>query len=177
MNMLFSHNTGARDQIHGLIKSEEKKDNTKAVLRKCALGKGVFAVNNMQIGEFVAGFNGHIYTAGKASLLSASIRNHAVQFSPNLWRDSVGIARFLNHSCEPNCRISGDFDVITIGSIKAGEELTWDYSTTENSDWVVPGGRCLCGSTKCRDTIPPYRDLSISEKMAIAHRIASWLRR
>jgi SET domain-containing protein len=47
---------------------------------------------------------------------------------------SVGgnIARFINHSCRPNCysRVLGDTIWICASrNIRAGEELTYDYST------------------------------------------------
>jgi SET domain-containing protein len=47
---------------------------------------------------------------------------------------SVGgnVARFINHSCRPNCWIEIAGDVIWIRAsrtIAAGEELTYDYNT------------------------------------------------
>lgn len=165
-----------RTQLEYSLYPRDRPDNVRIVIRECRLGIGVFASRDMRPGEFVAGFYGEIYVAKRASLLPASVRNHAIQFSTNQWRDSVGVARYLNHSCEPNCCVNGEFDVTTLRTIKAGEELLWDYSTTENSDWVVPGRICLCGSSNCRGTIPPYRELSITERMSVSHRIANWIR-
>ena len=42
------------------------------------------------------------------------------------------VARFINHSCEPNCytRVIGDtIWIIAAKSIRKGEELTYDYAT------------------------------------------------
>ncbi len=42
------------------------------------------------------------------------------------------VARFINHSCRPNCYVQIVGDVVWIRAarnIKAGEELTYDYET------------------------------------------------
>jgi SET domain-containing protein len=53
------------------------------------------------------------------------------------------VARFINHSCEPNCytRVIGDtIWIVAAKNIRKGDELTYDYCT----DGV--------GSIKCRCT-------------------------
>ena len=58
-------------------------------------------------------------------------------------------ARFLNHSCQPNCRSTG-FDLeIAVRDIQPGEELTDDYGSL-NVDYEF---ECRCGSPECRGTI------------------------
>ena len=55
-------------------------------------------------------------------------------------------ARFINHSCEPNCRSTGfDFE-IAVRDIRAGDELTDDYGSL-NVDYEFV---CACGSPACR---------------------------
>jgi SET domain-containing protein len=54
------------------------------------------------------------------------------------------IARFVNHSCEPNCWIDVDVRTKTIWirasrAIRRGEELTYDYATV--GDHTIP---CRC---------------------------------
>jgi uncharacterized protein len=52
------------------------------------------------------------------------------------------IARFINHSCTPNCytRVIGDqIWIIAARNLRKGEELTYDYST-EGSGEI----RCIC---------------------------------
>lgn len=70
-------------------------------------------------------------------------------------------ARFVNHSCEPNCRMikwivsgqprmalfAGDRDIMV------GEELTYDYKFDPFSAKNVQ--KCLCGSPKCRGVLGP----------------------
>ena len=70
------------------------------------------------------------------------------------------VARFINHSCEPNLEKqsvyvdSHDFRLPRLAffassSIKKGEELTWDYGYTKGQ---VKGKThpCFCGAKKCR---------------------------
>lgn len=63
------------------------------------------------------------------------------------------LARFINHSCAPNCesRIEGRASHIVIyarHAINPGEELTYDYKLSrEGVDDRVP---CRCGATNCR---------------------------
>lgn len=67
-------------------------------------------------------------------------------------------ARFINHSCEPNChiekwRVNGEFciGVVASGDIKAGTELTYDYKFESVSDDNML--QCHCGASKCRGLI------------------------
>ena len=57
--------------------------------------------------------------------------------------------RFVNHSCEPNCRSTG-FDLeIAVRDIHPGEQLTDDYgSLNVDYDFV-----CRCGAPSCRKRI------------------------
>jgi hypothetical protein len=68
-------------------------------------------------------------------------------------------ARFLNHSCDPNC-LSGGYDFeIAVRDIHAGEELTCDYGAM-NPDCVF---HCACGLPKCRKEILPNDLVSFSQ--------------
>ena len=65
--------------------------------------------------------------------------------------------RFINHSCEPNCRYEswrcGDefmVYVVTIKNIAKNQELTVSYGSAFESFFL--GDKCLCGSSKCTST-------------------------
>jgi len=59
-----------------------------------------------------------------------------------------------NHSCNPNCKIQFGPQIImrTIKPIKAGEEITWDYETTEY-DMQDCSFTCNCKTPECRGII------------------------
>ena len=68
-------------------------------------------------------------------------------------------ARFINHSCDPNCEAINDRKRIFIEAIKtipAGTELVYDYQYERTDDHTAEDERfykCRCGSPKCRGTI------------------------
>ncbi|GAW15437.1 hypothetical protein ANO14919_048460 [Xylariales sp. No.14919] len=88
---------------------------------------------------------------------------YLMSFDQNMIIDATtgSIARFVNHSCQPNCRMvkwivsgqprmalfAGDRDIMT------GEELTYDYNFDPFSAKNVQ--KCLCGSPNCRGVLGP----------------------
>lgn len=70
-------------------------------------------------------------------------------------------ARFINHSCEPNCEVCTFKDrpyVYAKREIVRGEELTFDYqlgkaSGAASSKADAKKYACHCGSKKCRGTM------------------------
>lgn len=68
-------------------------------------------------------------------------------------------ARFINHSCDPNCEAFIDEDRIFIEAIRdiaVGEELTYDYQLerdgNEKKTWNTLYA-CRCGAKNCRGTM------------------------
>lgn len=68
-------------------------------------------------------------------------------------------ARFLNHSCAPNCDAvidGGRIWIETIQDIEPGEELVYDYAYVLNERHTPAAKRrfpCHCGAITCRGTI------------------------
>jgi hypothetical protein len=61
------------------------------------------------------------------------------------------LARYINHSCDANCRSAGfDFEV-AIRDIHPGDELSDDYGSL-NLEYDFP---CSCGTPQCRGVIRP----------------------
>lgn len=62
-------------------------------------------------------------------------------------------SQYLNHSCDPNAWWLDDDVMVARRDIRPGEELTYDYSTSEVHPWWRPKWRCQCGSASCRGAI------------------------
>lgn len=68
-------------------------------------------------------------------------------------------ARFLNHSCDPNCEAVEEDERIYLESIKniqPGAELCYDYGFQVDEEDLyeeIPRYPCRCGTGKCRGTI------------------------
>lgn len=60
-------------------------------------------------------------------------------------------ARYINHSCSPNCEVDiirGQIWISTIKKIKKGEELSYDYGYEFDKDDFIDHV-CKCKSKKC----------------------------
>lgn len=86
-----------------------------------------------------------------------------MSFDQNMIIDATtgSIARFVNHSCSPNCHmikwiVSGQPRMALFAGdrpIMTGEELTYDYNFDPFSAKNVQ--KCLCGSPNCRGVLGP----------------------
>ena len=135
-------------------------DNPKVIVSTNRFGKCVLAKSPIRKGEIVAEFDGITLSRQAFVTLHDSdpvrfeeIRDHAIQIAEDAWRDSDGIARCLNHSCEPNCGISGVSTLVAMRDISPGEEMTWDYEMTEDISGELWKMKCECGKPSCRKEI------------------------
>ena len=69
-------------------------------------------------------------------------------------------ARWINHSCAPNCKTEEDDDgrvhIYARKPIEAGDELTYDYNLTVDGKLSKEERAflaCHCGKKKCRGTL------------------------
>lgn len=71
---------------------------------------------------------------------------------------------YFNHSCDPNAAYTGRCDLTALRDIEPGHEITFDYSTSENT-WHGFGKHahwemeCRCGHACCRGIITQFRYL------------------
>lgn len=147
-------------------------DNPKVSVKKAGKhGMGVFATKPIRKGEVIAKFDGTIYDFDFEDW-TQDLYNHVIQFEERKWRDSKGIARLINHSCDPNCGIKRRFEVVAMKDIEPGEQITWDYEMTEDYLWRM---KCTCGSPLCRKTIGAFRNMPLETRKKYKGYISSWL--
>jgi len=148
-------------------------DSDKVIVRRSRIaGVGVFARESISPGEVIASFDGFYYSLEYPGW-TPDLINHAIQCARNWFRDSAGLARLVNHSCEPNCGIQRLFDIVAMRVIAPGEEITWDYEMTEDSDWWRM--KCRCGTAACRGLVGAYRNLPESTRSKYKGFISEWL--
>jgi len=81
---------------------------------------------------------------------------------------------YLNHSCAPNCRIEfSDWTLVADRQIRAGEDLTFDYLTTE-WDMAEPF-QCRCGAAGCRGRVGGLKHLPPAEQASLRRRCSPYL--
>ncbi|MDO8663503.1 MAG: SET domain-containing protein-lysine N-methyltransferase [Candidatus Wildermuthbacteria bacterium] len=122
------------------------------------LGQGVFAKEKIKKGELVAAWGACVITikgGGKLPKAIWKIGGYPIQIYDNLWLGPVSVkelddAEFFNHSCEPNAGVRGQNLLFARRGIKSGEEITFDYGTT---DAQLLNFRCACGTKNCRKIV------------------------
>ncbi|HWJ23541.1 MAG TPA: SET domain-containing protein-lysine N-methyltransferase [Gemmatimonadaceae bacterium] len=86
-----------------------------------------------------------LFALDDGSVIDAAVRGNA--------------ARFINHSCDPNCQAieeDGRIFIEAIRNIQPGTELTYDYAyerTDDHTDEDEALYVCRCGAPNCRGTI------------------------
>jgi uncharacterized protein len=127
-------------------------------------GQGVFACRPIAAGTRIVEYTGEVISERDGDLRyddGSMARHHTYLMSLEDGRcidANVGgnAARFINHSCEPNCeavKLDGRVWIHAVRPIEAGEELTYDYAY-DRADGDDEGFyRCRCGARGCRRTI------------------------
>lgn len=123
-------------------------------------GMGVFASKPFARGEFILSAKGRILD--DADFEDGSYEDcHCLQIGEHTYIGASGeIDDFVNHSCDPNAgyKITGEqADLVAIRDIQAGEEITFDYSTSMHND--ANELDCACGAPHCRGRIRDFQYL------------------
>lgn len=121
-------------------------------------GRGLFACEPIAAGEVVSIWGGKVYSAEEVERLAIGFPHfatHTISVCDGFYLGSENLfelddAELFNHSCEPNTGVQGQILVVARRPIATGEELTFDYDTTETS---AEPFTCHCGSARCRGTI------------------------
>lgn len=119
-------------------------------------GIGLFAKVAISKGTVVAAWGGRVTTKEEIENLPPEIGYHyALELYPGFYLAERSIsdldsADFINHSCDENCELVDKFIMRTGRDVRAGEELTADFSNhSDHGEHFV----CNCGSEKCRGVI------------------------
>jgi SET domain-containing protein len=136
------------------------------VRRSRIQGRGVFATRRIRKGQRIIEYTGERITDEQADQRyndAAMKRHHTFLFKveDNLVVDADrggNAARFINHSCDPNCEavIEGEQIYIeAIRNIQPGVELAYDYQfdADEPLAEAIKQYPCRCGAKNCRGTI------------------------
>jgi SET domain-containing protein len=138
-----------------------------SVRRSAIQGRGVFALQPIRKGTRLIEYVGERISQREAD------RRHTSKdgWSPHTMLFAVdektvidatrrgNSARWINHSCSPNCEAVDDEERIyieAIRDIRPGEELTYDYNLVLDEPHT-PAAKsahpCSCGARRCRGTL------------------------
>jgi hypothetical protein len=130
---------------------------------------------NCQSGTIVARFEGDIVAYD--NIPEEQIR-YVLLVDKDKWMIPCSDARYINHSCEPNCRINNKLEVVTTCHVACDSELTISYNNLSMYDLFKLDGTlfwddrwsfdCTCNSSQCQKRIDKYQypemKFSISSK-------------
>jgi SET domain-containing protein len=120
-------------------------------------GHGLFATADIAKDEIVAVKGGHIVDGERLRQeITPQLGPVEIQIDDDLYIAPVtagereGSMLYSNHSCDANLGIRGEITFVAMRDIRAGEELTHDWCTTDDGDYSL---KCNCGSSNCRGTL------------------------
>lgn len=117
----------------------------KLSVRRSKTGKGLFAEEVIPKGACIIEYTGRVLSAEEAEGKGRYFFevNAKTMIDGNI---PSNLARYINHSCVPNCEATGPHDKVFIVSrkrIPAGSELTYDYGKEYFDEFIAPKG-CRC---------------------------------
>eukprot|EP01087_Luapelamoeba_hula_P003050 TRINITY_DN1287_c0_g1_i2.p1 TRINITY_DN1287_c0_g1~~TRINITY_DN1287_c0_g1_i2.p1 ORF type:complete len:411 (+),score=52.39 TRINITY_DN1287_c0_g1_i2:241-1473(+) len=151
------------------------------VMRKNPLGHGLYAKAPIRAGELIYSASGSdtlatVHTDTVSAWPQEQIERfyiYAWQVDEEMWAGPScepdlrnDYVNYLNHSCDPTTWFT-DFEVLHARrDIAVGEEITFDYCTSDTSTNMCILEGCLCGSKSCRKRVSPwdYRLPSVQSK-------------
>jgi SET domain-containing protein len=145
----------------------EKKRRRIVVRNSSIHGRGVFALRRIPKGTRIIEYKGKLITDKEADRRYSRMHEH----SPHTMLFSLeggwvidatrrgNSARWINHSCAPNCEIEEEGQRIFIEArrdIRLGDELTYDYNLQIGEKHTKAAKRehaCFCRARRCRGTM------------------------
>jgi len=137
------------------------------VRRSGVHGKGVFALRPIEAGDTIMEYTGPVISWKKAQKEpphDPSDPLHTFYFHLDGGKVIDGkygtnAAKWINHSCDPNCEAEEDDGRVFIKAVRdiePGEELNYDYGLVlegRQTKKAKAEFACRCGSPKCRGTM------------------------
>jgi hypothetical protein len=121
-------------------------------------GELIRAVKPIRAGEVIFYLSGEILDHPTKYTIQLDEHRHVVTAN-GLWKS-------MNHACEPNVRIDVNTrEMIAIHDLRPGDELTFNYNTTE-WDMASPFA-CGCGAPTCAGTIRGFKHLSPTQRAVL----------
>jgi len=130
-------------------------------------GQGVFAGAAIHKGDVLHVLDGAKVSVGE--LVARTLRGEEgcddpLQVGRRTYLDLDNASRLFNHGCDPTAGLRKTCELFALRDIRAGEQITFDYSmTVAPTDWTMP---CACGARRCRKTIGDVRTVPARQRRA-----------
>jgi hypothetical protein len=165
--MSNSTQTNGTGSIRGAQAADGHGGRRIQVRRSGVHGKGVYALKPIRKGETIIEYKGEVVTWKQAQRRhphNPDDPHHTFFFHVDDRRviDAAyggNAARWINHSCAPNCEadeVDGRIFIKALRNLRPGEELFYDYGLILEDRYTPAIKRqyaCLCGARNCRGTM------------------------
>ncbi len=113
-------------------------------------GRGVFAREKVRAKEVLVVWGGEVVNGDTLHDMSDDKRRVSIQIEEDLYLVTAneGPADWVNHSCDPNAGLVGQVVLVALRDIRAGEEVCFDYATSDASPYDE--FECHCSAKNCR---------------------------
>ena len=131
-----------------------KIGEVKYKVKRSSAGLGLFAEEPIKKGTWIIEYVGKILK-GKEEVDNYPANKYLFETSKTRMIDGSersNTARYINHSCKPNCEaeiFSGRVFIKSIKPIIVGEEFTYDYGKEYVDEHIKPYG-CRCAPCKAK---------------------------
>jgi SET domain-containing protein len=118
-------------------------------VRRSSAGLGLYAGEDIAKGARVIEYEGRVLTAEEEETSRSKYLFEISSRKTIDGSDRANVARYINHSCKPNCEPiikGGRVFIYAKRTIKEGEELVYNYGERYFEDIIKPMG-CRC--VKC----------------------------
>lgn len=118
----------------------------KLKVKKSKSGKGLFTEEDIPKGKYIIEYFGRVLDPGEEYTINSQYLFEITKKITIQGNIKENIARYINHSCRPNCEViikKGRLLIYSKKNIKSGEELNYDYGKEFFNEYVKPKG-CKC---------------------------------
>jgi len=135
-------------------------------------GRHLIAAERIEAGTSILELDGIVLDTPDRYSVQVGVNAHLRPPADAADNDDAYLWRYLNHACTPNAAFFGR-RLVAMTTIRAGEEISFDYNTTE---WDMSSPfRCSCGRCDGRE-VRGYRHLSEAERARLEPHVAEHLR-
>ena len=116
------------------------------VVKKSSAGFGLFAGEDIPKSKFLIEYFGKLLDADEANRVGGKYLFEINDKKTIQGSGRENTARYINHSCKPNCEpryVGNRVFIFSTKNIKAGDELTYNYGKEYVNAYIKPFG-CRC---------------------------------
>ena len=139
-------------------------------IARSSTGLGLFATRPIKRAAYIATYRGRRISTEDADRREARGARYMFALNGRWTIDGSSrwnVARYINHSCQPNAKPvgrNGGIVIVALRRIEPGEEITFDYGR-EYVDYFFESGGCRCPLCH-KKTARRQRSLKSGEKKA-----------